>query len=71
MIQEKIIIEGYVKGMKFSKTLNLTYNPDHQEVEEALIYYYGSRALSFEELAIEQGWQDSYWTYPTYLNLVM
>ncbi|WP_101843387.1 hypothetical protein [Halobacillus sp. Marseille-P3879] len=71
MIQEKIIVEGYVNGMKFSKALDLTYNPDQHDVEEALIDYYGSTAMSFEELAVQQGWQDSYWTYPTYLDHVI
>ncbi|MFC7062668.1 hypothetical protein [Halobacillus seohaensis] len=67
MIQEKIIIEGDIKGMRFSKAMSLAYDPDQATIEESIINYYNSQVSSFEELAIERGWQDAYWTYPTYI----
>ncbi|WP_173917039.1 hypothetical protein [Halobacillus sp. Marseille-Q1614] len=70
MIEEKIVIEGVIKGMKFSKTLNVKYDPETETVEEALIHFYNSRALTFEELAVEQRWQNCYWTYPASMDLV-
>ncbi|SEB08938.1 hypothetical protein SAMN05421743_11613 [Thalassobacillus cyri] len=71
IIQETVIIEGYVDEMKFSKPVLLSYNPDSATPEQALISFYGSQARNFEELAIQRGWQDAYWTYPAYYEMVI
>lgn len=70
MCQETIIIEGLVKGMRFSKSILLTYHPGEESVEEAIIHCYGSQARTFEELAIERGWEKCYWTYPFYSRVI-
>ncbi|MFD1017713.1 hypothetical protein [Thalassobacillus hwangdonensis] len=71
MIQETVVVEGSVEGMKFSKPVLLSYNPDSQTTEQALIHYFNSQAKTFDELAVQRGWTDSYWTYPPYYDLVM
>ncbi len=71
IIQETVIIEGAVDGMKFSKPVLLSYNPESETPEQALISFYGSQARSFEELSIQRGWTDAYWTYPAYYEMVI
>ncbi|UOQ43539.1 hypothetical protein MUN89_16710 [Halobacillus salinarum] len=71
MRQEKIIIEGNVEGMKFSKSIDLAYDPHDSSVEEAILSFYESHACSFEELASERGWMDCYWTFAQPLKSVI
>ncbi|WP_197063104.1 hypothetical protein [Pontibacillus marinus] len=71
LIKETIIIEGSVRGMKFSKPVLLQYNPKDESIEEAIINFFNSHAKSFEELAVQRGWRDSYWTFPQYYELVI
>ncbi|MCD5324921.1 MULTISPECIES: hypothetical protein [Pontibacillus] len=71
MIKETVIIEGSVRGMKFSKPILLQFNPSEENIEEAIIKFFNSHAQSFEELAVQRGWRDSYWTFPQYYELVI
>ncbi|MBM7551130.1 hypothetical protein [Thalassobacillus pellis] len=71
VFQETVVVEGSIKGMKFSKPVLISYDPDSQTPEEALINFFGSQAQSFEELAIQRGWEESYWTYPPYYGMVV
>ncbi|WP_082234741.1 hypothetical protein [Halobacillus massiliensis] len=69
MIEEKIVIEGTIQGLKFFKTVPVKYDPGKESVEEALLSFYNSGAHTFEELAIEQRWQECYWTYTDPMDL--
>ncbi|MFC0523453.1 hypothetical protein ACFFGV_07630 [Pontibacillus salicampi] len=71
MLKETVIIEGSVQGMRFSKPVLLQYNPNEEQIEEAIIKFFDSHANSFEELAVQRGWRDSYWTFPQYYELVI
>ncbi|WP_181349268.1 hypothetical protein [Thalassobacillus sp. CUG 92003] len=64
MTQERIIIEGVVEGMKFSKTMTVALDPETESIEDAIIRFFNSQVHSFEELAVSRGWKESYWTYP-------
>lgn len=70
MAQETVVIEGTVRGMRFSKTILLTYNPAEKTLEEAIIEYYHSQARTFDELAIQRGWEECYWTFPSYFRVM-
>ncbi|SDJ89498.1 hypothetical protein [Sediminibacillus albus] len=70
MYRETIIIEGSVDGMRFSKPILLSYNPNQETVEEAIINFYNSQAATFDELAVQRGWGDCYWTFPSYSKVV-
>ncbi|WP_077623174.1 hypothetical protein [Sediminibacillus massiliensis] len=70
MYRETIIIEGQVEGMRFSKPIPLSYNPARETLEEAIIKFYNSQAQTFEELAVQKGWKDCYWTFPSYSKVV-
>lgn len=71
MVKESIVIEGSVHGMKFSKPVILQYNPKAENIEAAIIKFFNSDASSFEELAVQRGWRDCYWTFPQYYELVI
>lgn len=70
MFQETVIIEGWVNGMRFSKPILLTYNPNEKTLEQAIISYYNSQAQTFEELAIQRSWEKCYWTFPSYSQVI-
>lgn len=70
MSQDTIVIEGWVNGMRFSKSILLTYNPTESTIESAIIKFYNSQAQTFEELAIQRGWEDCYWTFPSYSKVI-
>ncbi|KGX92773.1 hypothetical protein N781_14625 [Pontibacillus halophilus JSM 076056 = DSM 19796] len=64
MVNETVVIEGSISGMKFSKPIRLQFDPNLESVEEAIIRFYFSEATSFEELASERGWRNADWTFP-------
>lgn len=51
-------------GMKLYIPLEVRYNPQRMTTEEAIILAFHSRVRSFDELIIEMGWRNAYWTYP-------
>ncbi|MFQ3543747.1 hypothetical protein Q7A53_06650 [Halobacillus rhizosphaerae] len=71
MKQETILIEGSYQGMKFSKTIELSFEPAVQSIEEAILSFYNSETSSFEELASRRGWRNCYWTYAQPVELVI
>ncbi|SIS47226.1 hypothetical protein [Salimicrobium flavidum] len=62
MMRETIVIEGEVEGMKFEKCLDV-YVEDWEEVEKAILRFYGTEVESFVELTVEKGWTNCFWTY--------
>lgn len=70
MCQETVVIEGWMNSMRFSKSILLTYNPNENTLEQAIIDFYNSQAQTFDELAIQRGWEDCYWTFPSYSKVI-
>ncbi|SDJ42389.1 hypothetical protein [Salimicrobium halophilum] len=62
MRRESIVIEGEVNGMRFEKYINV-YVEGWEDVEHAILRFYGSSADSFSKLMMEQGWRNGVWTY--------
>ena len=65
MYTDTVDIYGISNGLKFSTRIQVSYG-EGITLEQAIIKYFGSKAPSFEELAIERGWAEAYWTYPSY-----
>lgn len=61
------VIEIYAddsNGTKIYIPVEVRYNPQRTTTEEGIIQAFQSTARSFDELIIEMGWRDGYWTYP-------
>lgn len=61
------VIEIYADdstGMRLYIPLEIRYDPQKMTTEQGIIQAFKSNARSFDELAIEMGWRNGYWTYP-------